>query len=189
MAGANGRRVRVWDPVVRLSHWSLAVLVIANLVNDGSSSIHRQLGYAAVIVVGARIMWGLVATGHARLSSFRPRLRALFEYVRAMRARQPVRYLGHNPAAAWMIVTLWSLLGLLALSGWLMRLDYFWGDEWLQNLHALFAYLLLAAVGVHIAAAVLMSILHRENLIAAMIHGDKRAPDNDDQSSATTQSH
>jgi cytochrome b len=94
-----------------------------------------------------------------------------------MHEQKPKRYLGHNPAAAWMIVLLWGLVILLGISGWMMRIDFFWGDEWLQDVHAAIAYVLLAAVAVHITAALWMSCVHRENLVAAMWHGFKRAPD------------
>ncbi len=177
MGSAAIKRVRVWDRVVRISHWSLALLLIANLLNEGSSPIHRQLGTAALIVVGLRLLWGLRATGHARLADFRPRISAFFAYATAMRKHKAPRYLGHNPAAAWMIAFLWTLVILLGISGWMMRMDFFWGDEWLQDAHAFIAYCLLAAVAVHIAAALWMSRVHGENLLAAMLHGYKRAPD------------
>ena len=177
MAGAATQQVRVWDLLVRLTHWSLAALVAINLMNDGSSSIHRWLGTAAVAVIGLRILWGIVATGYANLATFRPGLRAAIDYAGALLRGRPPRYLSHNPAAAWMMVTLWSLVGALAITGWMMRIDRFWGDEWLQGLHTALANILLAAVIVHIAAAVLMSRVHHENLIASMLHGFKRAPD------------
>lgn len=181
MVDAATPKVRVWDLLVRLTHWSLAALVAINLMNDGSSSIHRWLGTAAVMVIGLRILWGMVATGYANLATFRPSRRAALDYAGALFRGRPSRHLGHNPAAAWMIVTLWFLVGALAITGWMMRIDMFWGEEWLQNLHAALANILLAAVFVHIAAALLMSRVHHENLIAAMLHGFKRAPDQIEQ--------
>ncbi len=177
MIGATARRVRVWDLLVRTTHWTLAALVIANLLNEGSSPIHRQLGTAALIVVAVRLLWGFVATGYANFATFRPGARAFMAYAATMHKQKPKRYLGHNPAAAWMIVLLWGLVILLGISGWMTRIDFFWGDEWLQDVHAAIAYVLLAAVAVHITAALWMSRVHRENLVAAMWHGFKRAPD------------
>lgn len=176
MNSGPAARVRVWDLAVRISHWTVAALVIANWLNEGSSPIHRQLGTAALVVVGLRLLWGLIAKNHARLASFRPGIQAFFTYVAALRIRKPPRYLGHNPAAAWMVTLLWSLVILLGISGWMMRMDYFWGDEWLQGVHAVIGYALLAAVVIHIGGALWMSRLHDENLIAAMLHGDKPAP-------------
>lgn len=39
------------------------------------------------------------------------------------------------------------------------------------------AYLVLVMVGMHVVAAITESIHYRENLIAAMVHGRKRALD------------
>ena len=64
---------------------------------------------AAVLVV--RLVWGFVGTRYARFSDFVPGPRRLAEYLTLMaRGREP-RQVGHNPAAAVMIVVLMALLG------------------------------------------------------------------------------
>ena len=56
------------------------------------------------------------------------------------------------------------------------RLDAFWGDQTLQDVHAWLAHALLAAVAAHLAGVAVMSRRWRENLVRAMITGRKRAP-------------
>jgi cytochrome b len=79
------------------------------------------------------------------------------------------------------------MLGLLAgvaavgVTGWMQTLDAFWGAEWLEDLHEVLAWSLLGMIGLHVLAALVESWHYRENLVAAMIHGRKRATDTDDE--------
>ncbi len=60
-------------------------------------------------------------------------------------------------------------------------LDAFWGAEWLENLHEVLAWSLLGMIGLHVLAGLVGSWHYRENLVAARIHGRKRAPDAGDE--------
>ena len=72
-----------------------------------------------------------------------------------------------------MAFALWALALLVALTGWMQGLDAFWGDEGLQQLHAVLAYLLGGCALVHIIAALAMSRAQGVNLVKAMITGNK----------------
>jgi hypothetical protein len=50
-----------------------------------------------------------------------------------------------------------------------------------------FAELLLALAALHVAGVAFTSIRHRENLVAAMLHGKKRATDADDAAGSAEQ--
>src|SRR5215813_6780262 len=167
-------RVPVWDAVVRLLHWALAALVAIDLVRDDGDHPHRLIGYAAVGVVLARLLWGLVCRPPGRLSDLWPSVSQSVAYLRRLRRGRPPRSLGHNPLGVWMAWLIWLLVLLLGLSGWTSRLDAFWGDDFLTDLHAVLADILLIAVFVHLVGVGAMSWLWRENLPAAMITGKKR---------------
>ena len=84
---------------------------------------------------------------------------------------------GHDPLGVWMIWLLWSLVLLLGVTGWMSRLDAFWGDDRLHEVHAWIADALLIAVAVHLTGIVAMSWRWRENLAASMLTGHKRPID------------
>ncbi len=167
-------RVPVWDAVVRPLHWALAVLVAVDLVRDDGDYAHRLVGYAAVVVVLARLSWAAVARSHGSLASLRPSISQSLVYLRLLLSGRPPRSVGHNPLGLWMVWLLWILVLLLGLSGWMSRLDALWGDERVHDAHAFLADLLLAAVILHLAGVATMSWLWKENLPASMVNGFKR---------------
>jgi cytochrome b len=97
------------------------------------------------------------------------------EYLRSLLKGRPNPHASHNPLGALMAVALWFVTLALALSGYLMRLDALWGEDWPQNLHYWLAVALQICVGLHIVAAIVMSVWTRENLIASMVTGVRRA--------------
>jgi len=170
--GPDGR-VAAWDAAVRLLHWSLAALVLFDFWLDDGGWLHRTFGYAAVGVVVARWLWAMVAGGSAGLATLKPSLRGTLSYLRLGTPRTR----GHDPLGLWMVWLLWSLVLLLGVTGWMSRLDAFWGDDRIRDVHAWLADALLIAVAVHLSGIVAMSWRWRENLVAAMLTGRKRPTD------------
>jgi cytochrome b len=165
--------VKVWDAWVRLTHWIVAAIVLWNLFGP-TDSTHRLLGYIAAGLVVARVAWGFVGSRHARFAAWFPTAAHLGAYVRSLCAGKPLHHVSHNPLGGLMALGLWLLILALAASGWIMRLDAFWGEDWPQNVHAWLSVAIEICVCVHVVAAVLMSVWTRDNLIRAMITGYKR---------------
>ncbi|WP_348945943.1 cytochrome b/b6 domain-containing protein [Chitinibacter sp. FCG-7] len=174
-------RIKVWDPVVRLLHWTLALAVLINFLNEGGDSWHRWEGYAAAALVISRIIWGFIGSRYARFSDWFPLPSRLFPYIQSLLRGEHPRYLGHNPVGAVMMLFLLVMVLGMAMTGYLMGTDAFWGEEWLEELHEVLAYTLLGGVGLHVLAAVIESYRHKESLPAAMLHGYKRALNDDAQ--------
>jgi cytochrome b len=170
--------IAIWDPLVRAGHWLLAAAVLtAWLTRKGGGRWHEWAGYASLAVVGVRLIWGWCGTSNARFATFVRSPAETLRYARAVLTGQESRCLGHNPVGAWMIVALLANVALVGASGWLYTTDRFWGVEWVEELHAALADILLWLVALHVAGVLYASLHHRENLIAAMWHGRKRALD------------
>ena len=177
-APSAGRMLRVWDAAVRILHWSLVLSVAAAwLTRHSRGSWHEWLGYAALAVVAARLAWGFAGAGYARFSDFVRPASVTAAYARDVLAHREARFLGHNPLGGWMVVALLALVALVGATGWLYTTDRYWGVEWVEELHETLSDVLFAFVGLHIAGVVFTSVRHRENLVAAMLHGRKRALD------------
>lgn len=177
MPTERGPQVRVWDRFVRVFHWTLVLsFCIAYLSTDSIGWMHKGSGYLAVALVAARVVWGFVGSEHARFANFVPTPQALVAYLRALSRRREPRSLGHNPAGAVMIVLLLCTVSAIGITGWMLTLDAFWGNDTVETLHTLLVDAALIAVAFHVAANVYESLHQRENLIAAMVTGRKRAP-------------
>lgn len=171
-----GRTVRVWDPLVRVFHWSLVISFFgAYLLGDDGGALHQTLGYVALGLVAFRIIWGLVGTRNARFGSFVPSVQRLRDYMKDVVTHKDRRFLGHNPAGAVMILLLLIAVIATGATGWMMTTNAFWGVEWVEEVHEAMANSTLALVGLHVAGVVFTSLRHRENLVRSMITGDKRA--------------
>ncbi|MCW1843667.1 cytochrome b/b6 domain-containing protein [Prosthecomicrobium hirschii] len=172
---AAPRTLMVWDPLVRLFHWTVvAGCVVNSFVFEDGKTVHRYVGYVVAGALAIRILWGFVGTAHARFTDFVPGPARLIAYLRAMLAGREPRHVGHNPAASVMILTLMALLAAVSVTGWMMTLDAYFGEEWLEDLHELIANAILGLAVIHVLAAIYESMRHRENLILAMITGRKR---------------
>lgn len=170
-----GATVRVWDPFVRVFHWSLVAGFCAALATgDELTRIHVAIGYGIGALVLLRVVWGFVGGRHARFADFVRGPRAALGYLGAALAFRAPRHLGHNPAGGLMVVALLIMVAATVASGWAMTLDVFWGDETIEEIHEALAWTTVGLVGLHVAGVVLASLEHGENLVRAMITGRKR---------------
>ncbi len=168
--------VKVWGPLVRVSHWLLVLAIVLSwLSRHGWGIWHERAGYFALTVVLTRVLWGFLGPAQVRFTDFVRSPSHTLGYLGQVLRRAESRHLGHNPLGGWMIVALLLVSGLVALSGWLYTTDRFWGIEWVENLHSLLADVLVALAVVHLAGVLYGTFRHRENLVASMIHGRKRA--------------
>ena len=166
--------IRVWDAPVRVFHWLMVASFAGAWLTAESERwrlVHVSLGYTMAGLIVFRLLWGLIGTRHARFADFVRGPRAVLAYLGSLLRGRPEHHAGHNPAGGWMIVALIALAALTALSGWATYAEV--GGDWLEELHEGAANAMLALVIVHVAAVVLGSFAHRENLVRAMITGRK----------------
>ena len=168
--------VKVWDPLVRVFHWSLATLfLVAYATGDDIEKVHIAAGYTIAGLVAFRVIWGLIGPQHARFSNFLRSPAATFAYLRDVAMLRAPRYIGHNPAGGAMIVALLAVVGATAATGWLLDTDAFWGSESMTEIHSALAWAAAALVALHLCGVAIASRRHRENLVRAMVVGVKRA--------------
>jgi len=167
--------IRVWDPLVRIFHWSLvAGIAFAWITSEGLDRAHELIGYGVAILIAIRLVWGFAGTKYARFSQFVKGPRATLAYLRQMIRGKAPRHLGHNPAGAAMIVALLTTITATLVTDWMMTLDAFLGMDWMEELHEVVANFVLVLVAFHVAGVIHASVTHRESLVKAMITGVKR---------------
>ena len=63
----------VWDPWVRIFHWSTASLFLLDYwLLEGGEPPHEYVGYAVGALLVLRLIWGLIGSRNARFSNFWP---------------------------------------------------------------------------------------------------------------------
>ncbi|ARB44620.1 cytochrome b/b6 domain-containing protein [Alloalcanivorax xenomutans] len=183
--------IRVWDLPTRLFHWLLVAAIGFLWYSGGEGEAlmvwHMRAGYLVLGLVIFRIIWGLWGSRHSRFAAFLAGPRRTLDYGKAFaRGRAPV-FAGHNPLGGWMVMLmLLSLLvqtatGLFAtddisLEGPLSGQVGGATARALTDVHFWNFDLLLILIAAHVAAVLLHRLLG-EPLLAAMLTGRKRVPD------------
>ncbi len=180
--------VMIWDPFVRLAHWSLALAtVVAWWTREHNYALHVDAGYVVLAIVGLRFFWGFAGQRHARFRSFAVGPATGSRYLADLLRGRAARFVGHSPAGAWMIFMLLAALLACCLSG--IALDaaenragplaatrLFYYTEQIVAVHVWCTHALEVLVPLHLAGVLAASLAHRENLVTAMVTGRKRAP-------------
>jgi cytochrome b len=174
-------KVKVWDIGVRLFHWAMVTSVASAYFLAENRPLHRRLGYMVIALIGFRVVWGLIGGHHARFRNFVPGPRKFFRYINDMSFGREARYLGHNPAGAAMIVALLCMLSAVGATGYMLGMDAYFGVEWVEDVHKLLVNGLLVLIFLHVCGVVVSSRRHRENLVMAMITGQKDIDGHDSQ--------
>ena len=169
------RQVRVWDILVRVTHWAVAAGITANLLfTEEGSELHQYVGYTVVGLVVVRLLWGFMGTRYARFSDFFPTPSRIKHHLSDLSIRRTdEQHLGHNPLAAIMMFALWAVIIGLGISGYLMEAKIFGSKDILEEIHGILANSLYLLVPLHIISAIAMSYWERQNLIKSMITGNK----------------
>jgi len=171
----SARNIMVWDPLVRLIHWSLAIAIILNgVIVDEESSLHEWMGYFAVGLIGIRLIWGLIGSSHAKFSAFPPNPVAAIRHLVALSRGDKTVHLSHNPIGALMVYNIWLTVLLLGITGYMMGTISFFGVDWVEEAHEMAFNWLVCSIILHIGGVLFDTWRTGVPIVSAMINGRKR---------------
>lgn len=192
--------VRVWDGPTRLFHWTLVVLIaLAYVTRKVSPDLtwHMRIGYAILILVTFRILWGFVGSSTSRFSAFAYAPWTGLRYGVDFLLRRPRHFLGHNPLGGTVV---FLMLGLVAAQGIFGLFSY---DDHtnidggplagrvaestvalLTKWHIWLFDIILIVIGAHIFASIAYAVWKREDLVRPMVTGRKRRAHYEDEAEA-----
>ena len=193
----KGQALPSWDPLLRLAHWGIAGVVLANYAfTKEGGSVHIALGWAGMALL--RLIWGFVGPREARFASFPPNPMAALRHLGGLLRGKAPQYPSHNPAGALMAYALWACLAVLMLTGlgmsglspfaqadleaavaegdWSVLVEEDgdaegespYGDV-LEEVHEVAANLILILALLHVAGVAVESRALRRNLLAPML--------------------
>ncbi|MCK5662429.1 MAG: cytochrome b/b6 domain-containing protein [Thiotrichaceae bacterium] len=178
--------IKVWDPLVRLFHWSLVLsFFLAFITEDDWINLHVAAGYAVAMLIGFRLVCGLIGTRYARFTQFIKSPAQVIHYLKKMLQFDVPHYIGHNPAAAAMIISLLISIIIVSITGMAIIAaegqgplagTFFAGfnAEWMEEIHEFFANFTMLLVLLHVAGVFISSMMEGENLVRAMVTGRKK---------------
>ena len=180
--------VKVWDPFVRLFHWTLVLaFIVAFITEEDFLAIHTFAGYTVSGLILLRIVWGIIGTRHARFSDFIYSKETIKQFIKDTLSFKARRYIGHNPAGGAMILLMIISLLITTFTGIAVygaeeqagpmaslfsQSHGFWGKAF-EEIHEFFANFTLLLVCIHVAGVIIESMIHKENLVKSMITGMK----------------
>ncbi|WP_298442650.1 cytochrome b/b6 domain-containing protein [uncultured Ferrimonas sp.] len=176
--------IRVWDPVVRICHWGMSVLLPLCWFSaeQGEMEWHQTFAYLLAALLLTRLCWALVGSETARFTHFVRSPVQVFRYLRHWRTPRQA-HLGHNPAGGYMVLLLWGLLLLQWGSGLFSSDDILTEGPLFASVsgavssaltwwHHLGFNLLLGAISLHLLA-ILLYRWRGVALVPAMLHGKR----------------
>ncbi len=189
LSGREYRRVavRVWDLPLRLFHWALVAAVAALIISGNVGGLwidrHGQIGLLVLGLLVFRLVWGVIGSTYARFAAFVPTPGRLRAYLKG-----EWNGLGHNPLGALSVFALLGVLALQVVTGLFTTDDIaFQGplyplvgkdlSDTLTGLHRLLGNVLLALIGLHVAAIIFYQVVMKKNLVKPMLTGIAEAPE------------
>lgn len=182
----GGARIAVWDLPLRLFHWSLAGLILFAWWSAETHHLdwHKIAGSLIAGLLVFRLWWGLFGGSTARFADFVRGPGAIADYLGG-KARTVSA--GHNPLGALSVLALLLtaltvvLSGLFAVdtdgleSGPLSDMVDFDQGRMAAELHGYAFDALQILVVLHLVAIAWYTVVKREGMIAAMLHGTRTA--------------
>lgn len=186
--------VRVWDLPTRAFHWVLAACVVFSItsawIGGNAMTWHLRSGYVVFTLLGFRVLWGFVGGRWSRFASFVYAPATTLRYLRGQSRTGEHHDVGHNPLGAFSVFGLLALLALqvgtglfaddeIATTGPLNKFVSGASAELASGWHKSFGkWLIITLVVLHIAAILFYLFRKKQNLVRAMLSGDKAlAPD------------
>ena len=180
-------KVRIWDLPTRLFHWALVMCLVGLIttaqIGGNAMDWHFRLGYGVLTLLLFRFIWGFMGGYWSRFSSFFFSPAAIYRYVR--NANMPSPSLGHNPLGAASVYAMLILLLMQVGTGLVSDdeiaaagpLSKYVASAWVSQATLYHSEigkrLILALVGLHLAAVLFHQFKKREDLVRPMISGDK----------------
>lgn len=193
-----------WDPLVRITHWTVVAGVLANaLITKPGGITHVWIGWTILGLLLLRFAWGLLGPAEARFSAFPPDPRGALSHLAGLMRGTPREHGTHNPAGALMAYALWACLAVVTATGLFMTggqspvaiaaqktavASGDWSvlvsgaqtrkDEGLKDaaeeVHEVAANLILLLAALHVAGVAAESRALGRNLVRPMLMGPRR---------------
>jgi cytochrome b len=183
------KRVYVWTLPTRIFHWLFVTLILGAWISvqeDRWLSWHAAIGSAFGVLVLFRIVWGYMGPHYSRFGDFTLSFEALKEYLLSI-LNPTHHYVGHNPAASFVMVAMLLTVILAVFTGVLtygiqenrgvlafLHTGYFRDMKAFKEVHEFFVNLLWVLIAAHVGGVLVDRLLHKKDgTLTSIIDGYK----------------
>lgn len=156
--------------------------IVAFASAEGVFWLHVYSGTLLLGFIAFRAVWGVIGSRYAQFGDFVHGPHTVSEYAKRFMTFRPPYHGGHNPPGGWMVIALLTVVFLASLTGLMTREDGYVGPlshvagGVFGETHEGLGTFVMVLVGVHVLGVVVHGVISRENLVRAMIKGDKTPP-------------
>jgi cytochrome b len=178
--------IRVWDPLLRITHWSFVLIVPAMwwTAENSKWALHKRLGLVLLGLLAFRLLWGFMGPETARFARFVKGPGEVIAYLRGS-LPQAAQRIGHSPIGGW------STLALLGALLFQVSLGLFAGDPYdgmtgplnplagaaladtITEVHETFFWVIAGLIALHLAAIAFYASVKGQDLLSPMVSGDR----------------
>lgn len=183
------KQVYVWTLPTRLFHWLFVAMILGAWISTNEDrwlSIHVAISSALAGLLLFRLIWGLMGPKYSRFNDFNFSISALKAYLLGI--FNPSRtYIGHNPAASYIMIAMLATVALAIISGFLaygiqenrgilafLHTGAFSEMDLFKEIHEFFVNVLWVLIAAHIGGVMTDRFLHAsDRTLTSIIDGHK----------------
>ncbi len=182
-------RTYVWTLPTRAFHLIFAIYIVLSFLSSEWEyllNIHAALGYGIAVLLLFRLVWGVVGPRYSKFSDWPFSFKELKKFLLNIRSANQ-NYVGHNPAASWVMAGILATAFITTLSGMLtfgiqegrglfssLNSTFFKQMEFFEEAHEFFATILLWLIAIHMAGLITDRLLHKNGgALLSICHGYK----------------
>ncbi len=168
----------IWGLPTRIFHFSLVIFIIVAWISadDDYLQLHSAFGYAIGVLIIFRLIWGLIGPKYSHFRDFNFSIKKAIDFSKNILSPNNEKHLGHNPVAAFVLFTLLIIIFMVVITGVLtlgaqdekgvfrgLYSTFFKDLELFEELHEIFANIMLTFIAMHLAGLLTDWLLHRKD--------------------------
>jgi cytochrome b len=164
----------IWTLPTRVFHWLFALLILGAFLTEDDNLLqyHTIIGYALLILILFRVLWGFFGPKYSKFKDFPVKLKDLKDFFLNIFNKEQ-KYIGHNPAASFVMLGMFGVILLVIITGILtlgiaegkgvlsfLNDSFFHEMEFFEEIHEVLANIFLALIFAHLAGILIDKLLH-----------------------------
>lgn len=168
----------IWTLATRVFHWLLALFILLSFITsdiDDFLNYHVIVGYAVLILIFYRIVWGIIGPKFSQFKDFPLSKKNVKEFLSNM-FNSEQKYVGHNPMASYVMISMFLIIFLIILTGAIafgieegkgifssFKTGILGKNELFEDIHEILSNLLIVLIVAHLSGVLFDKIFHKKH--------------------------